>query len=215
MQPLGDLQEFTASLEAAVEFHDLTGCLRCCSSAGYNISLSILEGTSNSPDIWNAVNGLNQQGYEGALGAATSHQTQPGSYGSLQPPHSHLVRFTSRTLDVDSIALFNPRGLNVCLLTVQDYSPHSVMAADMNRGLPPMSTFHRNNTASRNTSENSTGEEMEKIIFTAYFSSGLSALYCNIYQWMFFFFLLQSQEAREMCQEGHRQAIPWAKLWPL
>ncbi|GAA6221490.1 transcription factor 12-like isoform X1 [Lates japonicus] len=92
---------------------------------------TFFEGTSNSPDIWNAVNGLNQQGYEGALGAATTHQTQPGSYSSLHPPHSHL-----------------------------DYSPHSVMVADMNRGLPPMSTFHRNNTAPRtpsvNTSENST-----------------------------------------------------------
>ncbi|XP_034736000.1 transcription factor 12-like [Etheostoma cragini] len=93
---------------------------------------TFFEGTSNSPDIWSAVNGLNQQGYEGALGAATTHQTQPGSYSSLQPPqHSHL-----------------------------DYSLHSVMAADMNRGLPPMSTFHRNNTASHtpsiNTSENST-----------------------------------------------------------
>ncbi|XP_060933015.1 transcription factor 12-like [Limanda limanda] len=92
---------------------------------------TFFEGTSNSPDIWNAVNGLNQQGYEGALGAATTHQTQPGSYSSLQPPHSHL-----------------------------DYSSHSVMATDMNRGLPPMSTFHRNNTAPRtpsiNTSENST-----------------------------------------------------------
>ncbi|CAJ1056479.1 transcription factor 12-like isoform X1 [Xyrichtys novacula] len=92
---------------------------------------AFFEGTSNSPDIWNAVNGLNQQGYEGALGAATTHQTQAGSYGSLPPPHSHL-----------------------------DYSPHSVMAADMNRSLPPMSTFHRNNmtphTPSVNTSENST-----------------------------------------------------------
>ncbi|XP_022048624.1 transcription factor 12-like [Acanthochromis polyacanthus] len=92
---------------------------------------TFFEGMSNSPDIWNAVNGLNQQGYEGALGAATTHQTQPGSYSSLQPTHGHL-----------------------------DYSPHSVMAADMNRGLPPMSTFHRNNTTSHtpsvNTSENST-----------------------------------------------------------
>uniref|UniRef100_A0A673C4K7 Transcription factor 12 n=1 Tax=Sphaeramia orbicularis TaxID=375764 RepID=A0A673C4K7_9TELE len=91
--------------------------VKCCPSSGYNISLSILEGTNNSPDIWNAVNGLNQQGYEGALGAATTLQTQPGSYSNLQP-HSHL-----------------------------NYSPHSVMAADMNRGLPPMSSFHRNNTA--------------------------------------------------------------------
>ncbi|KAM7396870.1 hypothetical protein PAMP_019876 [Pampus punctatissimus] len=92
---------------------------------------TFFEGTSNSPDIWNAVNGLNQQGYEGALGVATTHQTQPVSYSSLQPTHSHL-----------------------------DYSPHSVMAADMNRGLPPMSTFHRNNTASHtpsiNVSDNST-----------------------------------------------------------
>ncbi|XP_029992733.1 transcription factor 12-like isoform X2 [Sphaeramia orbicularis] len=91
---------------------------------------TFFEGTNNSPDIWNAVNGLNQQGYEGALGAATTLQTQPGSYSNLQP-HSHL-----------------------------NYSPHSVMAADMNRGLPPMSSFHRNNTAARtpsiNTSESST-----------------------------------------------------------
>lgn len=52
---------------------------------------------SNSPDTWNAVNGLNQQAYEGALGVATTHQTQPGSYSSLQPAHSHLVRFALRT----------------------------------------------------------------------------------------------------------------------
>ncbi|KAK5867233.1 hypothetical protein PBY51_011744 [Eleginops maclovinus] len=101
------------------------------SKAHSNVFAStFFEGTSNSPDIWNAVNGLNQQGYEGALGAA--HQTQTGSYSSLQPAqHSHL-----------------------------NYSPHSVVAADMNRGLPPMSTFHRNNTAARtptiNTSDNST-----------------------------------------------------------
>ncbi|KAM6936967.1 transcription factor 12-like [Xenentodon cancila] len=101
------------------------------SKAPTNVFAStFFEGMSNSPDIWNAVNGLNQQGYEGALGATTTHQTQPGSYSSLQPAHSHL-----------------------------NFSPHSVVAADMNRGLPPMSTFHRNNTVSRtpsvNTSENS------------------------------------------------------------
>uniref|UniRef100_A0AAQ6IQS7 BHLH domain-containing protein n=1 Tax=Anabas testudineus TaxID=64144 RepID=A0AAQ6IQS7_ANATE len=105
------------------------------SKAQSNVFAStFFEGMSNSPDIWSAVNGLNQQGYEGALGAATIHQTHPGNYSSLQPPHSHL-----------------------------DYSPHSVMAAEMNRGLPPMSTFHCNNTASRtpsvNTSENSTGSQ--------------------------------------------------------
>ncbi|XP_055078364.1 transcription factor 12-like [Periophthalmus magnuspinnatus] len=93
---------------------------------------TFFEGTTNSPDIWSAVNGLNQQGYEGALGAATSLLSQSGSYGGMQH-HSHL-----------------------------DYSPHSVMAADLNRGLPPMSSFHRNNTASRNTisaTDNSTGNQ--------------------------------------------------------
>nr|XP_020477058.1 transcription factor 12-like isoform X2 [Monopterus albus] len=96
-----------------------------------NVFTSTFFGMSNLPDIWNAVNGLNPQGYEGAVGTATARHTQQGSYSDLQPPHSHL-----------------------------DYSPHSMMAADMNRGLPPMSTFHCNNTASRtlsvNASENST-----------------------------------------------------------
>lgn len=95
------------SWSAAVALHNLSGCFRCRSSAGHNISSFILEGMSNSPDIWNAVNGLNQQGYEGALGAATTHQTQPGSYSSLQPAHSHLVRFTSGTSGVDSNKLFD------------------------------------------------------------------------------------------------------------
>lgn len=94
------------SIEATTELHGWPSCLRCCSSSGYNTLLSILEGTSNSPDIWNAVNGLNQQGYEGALGAATAHQTQPGSYGSLQPPHSHLVRFAAGILEDDNEANF-------------------------------------------------------------------------------------------------------------
>ncbi|XP_007577523.1 transcription factor 12-like isoform X1 [Poecilia formosa] len=85
---------------------------------------TFFEGMSNSPDIWSAVNGLNQQGYEGALGASAGHQAQLGSYSSLQPAHGNL-----------------------------DFSPHSVLAAEMNRGLPPMSTFHRNNTVSRSPSD--------------------------------------------------------------
>ncbi|KAM9754162.1 transcription factor 12-like [Menidia menidia] len=101
------------------------------SKAPSNVFAStFFEGMSNSPDIWNAVNGLNQQGYEGALGAASTHQTQPGSFSSLQPAHGHL-----------------------------DFSPHTAVA-DMNRSLPPMSTFHRNSAVSHtsavNSSENST-----------------------------------------------------------
>ncbi|XP_019712497.1 transcription factor 12-like [Hippocampus comes] len=101
------------------------------SKASSNVFAStFLEGTSNFPDIWSAVNGLNQHGYEGALGVTSSHQTQAGNYSSLQP-HGHL-----------------------------DYSPHSVIATDMNRGLPPMSTFHHNNASSHapsiNTTDNST-----------------------------------------------------------
>lgn len=87
-------------------------CLRCCCRSGANISLSVSEGTSNSPDIWNAVNGLNQQGYEGALGAAAAHQTQPGSYNNLQPTHNHMVRFTARKLDIaDAALLSSPRRI--------------------------------------------------------------------------------------------------------
>ncbi|XP_061532961.1 transcription factor 12-like [Phycodurus eques] len=102
------------------------------SKASSNVFAStFFEGASNLPDIWNAVNGLNQNGYEGALGATSSHQTQPANYSSLQP-HGHL-----------------------------DYSPHSAMAADTNRALPPMSTFHRNNAPSHvpsiNATDNSAG----------------------------------------------------------
>ncbi|XP_054884927.1 transcription factor 12-like isoform X1 [Poeciliopsis prolifica] len=85
---------------------------------------TFFEGMSHSPDIWSAVNGLSQQGYEGALGAPAGHQAQLGSYSSLQPTHGNL-----------------------------DFSPHSVLAAEMNRGLPPMSSFHRNNAVSRSPSE--------------------------------------------------------------
>lgn len=123
---------------------------------------------SNSPDIWSAVNGLNQQGYEGALGASAGHQTQLGSYNNLQPTHGNLVSFPSSALvNVDTKTLvFKTR-----LLSGQDFSPHSVLAAEMNRGLPPMSTFHRNNTVSRSPSdshsENPAGEEKKKeLIFT-------------------------------------------------
>ncbi|XP_031657442.1 transcription factor 12-like isoform X1 [Oncorhynchus kisutch] len=58
---------------------------------------------------------------------------QSGSYNNMQPAHNHL-----------------------------DYSPHSVSPVEVNRGLPPMSTFHRNNppashTSSATSSENTTG----------------------------------------------------------
>ncbi|XP_038128843.1 transcription factor 12-like isoform X2 [Cyprinodon tularosa] len=90
-----------------------------------NVFASSFFGMSNSPDIWSAVNGLNQHGYEGALGPSVGHQTQLGSYSCLQPTRANL-----------------------------DFSPQSMISAEMNRGLPPMSTFHRNNAVSRSPSEN-------------------------------------------------------------
>ncbi|KAK6317735.1 hypothetical protein J4Q44_G00110260 [Coregonus suidteri] len=59
---------------------------------------------------------------------------QSGSCSNMQPSCSHL-----------------------------DYSPHSVSPVEVNRGLPPMSTFHRNDpaeshTPSADSSENSTGK---------------------------------------------------------
>lgn len=96
----------------------------------------ISEGTSNSADIWNTTNGLNQQGYEGGpRGGLTSshHHAEHGNYNNMTS-HNHL-----------------------------GYSPHPV--ADMNRGLPPMSTFHRSNpsrtasSSSAGNSENSSGNQ--------------------------------------------------------
>ncbi|XP_037539516.1 transcription factor 12 [Nematolebias whitei] len=114
---------------------------------------AFFEGMSSSPDIWNAVNGLSQQGYEGALGVTPSHQPPAGSYSNLVSSSP-----LPRTLTLSSI--FCVSGFNGEFLCVQDFSPHSVLAADMNRALPPMSTFHRNNvvprTPSVNTSEHST-----------------------------------------------------------
>lgn len=124
---------------------------------------------AGSPDIWTAVNGLNQQGYEGALGALPAHQTQPGGgYGSLEAAHAHLVRpltppprptLPSLAIPYPGSTKVNTPGVS---LSLQDsYSAHSLLAADASRGLPPMSTFHRNTAAPR-TSESSAGEQKEK-----------------------------------------------------
>lgn len=63
--------------------------------------------------------------------------------------------------------LFFLQPVDLTVFIVQDYSPHSVMqAADMNRSLPPMSTFHRNNAAPRtpslNVSESAKGDDIWK-----------------------------------------------------
>ncbi|XP_041704578.2 transcription factor 12-like [Coregonus clupeaformis] len=69
----------------------------------------------------------------GYRGMGGSSAHQSGCYSNPQPSHNHLV-----------------------------YSPHSVSPVEVNRGLPPMSTFHRNDPASSHSlsadsSENSTG----------------------------------------------------------
>ncbi|XP_056138276.1 transcription factor 12-like [Lampris incognitus] len=69
-------------------------------------------------------NATNELNQQGHEGGLGGTPSQPGSYSSL-PSHNHLV-----------------------------YSPHSVRAPDIHRGLPPMSTFHRNHTSSR--TENTT-----------------------------------------------------------
>lgn len=147
-----------------------------------------LEGTSNSPDIWNAVNGLNQQGYEGALGAATTHQTQPGSYSSLQPPpHSHLVRFTSRTLDVDSTAFFKPPLTVMCVCLPFRTTLHIqwwlLTWTEVSHPCP-LSTA----TTQRHALRRSTPQRIQQVRkWRKYYSSGLSALFGNILQCVFFF----------------------------
>lgn len=81
------------------------------------------------------------------------------SYSNLQP-HGHLVSFSSCSLDVDLPDQQHPNlcGLNPYVCLSQDFSPHSVLAADGSRALPPMSTFHRSSTAPRGASETSAGE---------------------------------------------------------
>ncbi|KAK0139016.1 Transcription factor 12 [Merluccius polli] len=94
---------------------------------------TFFEGTSNSADIWNTANGLNQQGYEGGpRGGLTQHHAEHGNYNNMTS-HNHLA-----------------------------YSPHSV--TDMNRGLPPMSTFHRSHpprtpSSTASNSDNSSGNQ--------------------------------------------------------
>lgn len=163
---------------------------------------------ANSPDIWNAVNGLNQQGYEAALGAVPAHQTHPGGYGNMEAAHAHMVRLPSLLPSLPSIPGSPEVKTGFPSHPLQDsYSPHSVLASDVSRGLPPMSTFHRNNVAPR-TSENSTSEKNKHIyLFSGCFLRPVLHVACCLC-------LFQSRGATEMRPEGHRRATPWAKLWP-
>ncbi|XP_041442700.1 transcription factor XE1.1 isoform X7 [Xenopus laevis] len=50
------------------------------------------DGTHNSSELWNSSNGINQPGYGGMLGSASSHMSQSSNFGSLHerlnyPPH--------------------------------------------------------------------------------------------------------------------------------
>uniref|UniRef100_A0A4W5LYT0 Transcription factor 12 n=1 Tax=Hucho hucho TaxID=62062 RepID=A0A4W5LYT0_9TELE len=63
---------------------------------------------------------------------------------------------------VHTDALVRCQLMCMLFIVLQDYSPHSVSPVEVNRALPPMSTFHRNNpatshTQSANTSEDTTG----------------------------------------------------------
>lgn len=122
----------------------LRGCLGCCSCTSWNISLSVSEGTSNSPDIWNAVNGLSQQGYEGALGAG--HQTQPGGYSNLQQTHNHMVRFSPRGGVMSAQHFEAPRRIKgVCFLLRTTLHTQSwlLTSPGLSRQCPPFTATPR------------------------------------------------------------------------
>uniref|UniRef100_A0AAY4EQZ6 Uncharacterized protein n=1 Tax=Denticeps clupeoides TaxID=299321 RepID=A0AAY4EQZ6_9TELE len=95
---------------------------------------SLLDGTNGSPDLWSSSNGISHSGQGGMLGASSSSQTQSGNYGSL-PSHDLL-----------------------------NFPPHSGALAEVNRSLPPMSTFHRSDSnktlASQTTPARDTGSFM-------------------------------------------------------
>ncbi|XP_061077953.1 transcription factor 12-like isoform X6 [Conger conger] len=78
---------------------------------------TFFDGTQNSSDPWSSSNGISQPGYGGILASSSSHMSQPGNYGNM---HSH-------------------ERLN--------YPAHSVSPTDINPSLPPMSSFHRNNSS--------------------------------------------------------------------
>lgn len=88
---------------------------------------------------------------------------------------------------------------DVCFV-VQDYSPHPVMAPDMNRGLPPMSTFHRNNATPRtpaiNTSD--TGDSMEIVSFHGLFLIRLARFCTNTLYLVLFSFSPASGSKRNV-----------------
>uniref|UniRef100_A0AAY4ERA3 Uncharacterized protein n=1 Tax=Denticeps clupeoides TaxID=299321 RepID=A0AAY4ERA3_9TELE len=93
--------------------------------------ISLSNGTNGSPDLWSSSNGISHSGQGGMLGASSSSQTQSGNYGSL-PSHDLL-----------------------------NFPPHSGALAEVNRSLPPMSTFHRSDSnktlASQTTPARDTG----------------------------------------------------------
>lgn len=135
----------------------------------------------------------------------TERLRQPGSIARSHGETSRFFLFLRR----HSLFRGQQRSKVVIHFRLQDsYTPHSVLAADVSRGLPPMSTFHRNSMAPH-TTDNSNSERNQH-----------SSLFILVYGVSFFlmlvccFCLFQSQGATEMHQERRRQATLWAKRWP-
>lgn len=158
---------------------------------------------ANSPDIWNAVNGLNQQGYEAALGG---HQTQPGGYGNLEAAHDHMVRLRTFPSFRGAPVTRGQHSLSrvtVCRTRTPPTRCWLLTSAGGSRRCPPSiaATWHR---APLRT------PPVIKINTVIFFL----AVFCGQYFMLRAVCLFQSRGATEMRPEGHRQATPWAKLWP-
>ncbi|XP_010881992.2 transcription factor 12 [Esox lucius] len=80
---------------------------------------------NSSPDMWNTSSNGINPPGYGGMVGGASAHLS-GNYGNMQPSQNHM-----------------------------DYSSHSVSPDHVNRGLPPMSTFHRTNPAVSHTSANS------------------------------------------------------------
>lgn len=161
---------------------------------------------ANSPDIWNAVNGLNQQGYEAALGAVPAHQTHPGGYGNMEAVHAHMVRLPSLPPFLPSRGHQRSK-LVVHLIVCRTLTPRTrcwlLMSAGGSRPCPPSiaTTWHH---APLRTPQ---VRKIHIYLFSGCFLRPILHVACCLC-------LFQSRGATEMRPEGHRQATPWAKLWP-
>lgn len=161
---------------------------------------------ANSPDIWNAVNGLNQQGYD----LAPAHQTQPGGYGNLEAVHAPMVRlppsflFCCGTPCSGVTKVQKLPSISVCRTLTLRTQYWLLTLAGVSHQCPPSiaTTWLQAPLKTQTVRKINTFIDFLVVLWLL--------ILCNANCCCLF----QSQEATEMHLERRRQATLWAKLWP-